>query len=202
MSCLWPSWPSGSRSTPTSSQPLKKALVDGVGRYLRPGRPNHSRPSSEEQEQRRLGLLACTSRSASSRWSRDFLKEKVRSMTPVPRRELTDRRHAAPVHSAAVPADGLSADSSLYYRPKGTPPGDLSLMQAMDRQYLQTPFYGSRRMQASLDRQVFTVSRKRVQRALETDRTEGYLPAASHQPTSGRTLGLSLPAEGSDDHPG
>ena len=35
-----------------------------------------------------------------------------------------------------------------------------------------------------------------------TDGTAGYLPAASHQPTSGGTLGLSLPAEGSDDHPG
>ena len=40
--------------------------------------------------------------------------------------------------------------------------GDLSLMQAMDRQYLETPFYGSRRMKASLERQGMPVSRKRV----------------------------------------
>ena len=39
-------------------------------------------------------------------------------------------------------------------------------MQAMDRQYLETPFYGSRRMKASLDRQGMTVSRKRVQRLM------------------------------------
>ena len=38
--------------------------------------------------------------------------------------------------------------------------------------------------------------------AHETDGTAGYLPAASHQPTSAGTLGLSLPAEGSDDHLG
>ena len=32
-------------------------------------------------------------------------------------------------------------------------------------------------------------------------RTAGHLPAASHQPTNAGTPGLSLPAEGSDDHP-
>ena len=39
-------------------------------------------------------------------------------------------------------------------------------MQAMDRQYLETPFYGSRRMKASLERQGMPVSRKRVQRLM------------------------------------
>ena len=39
-------------------------------------------------------------------------------------------------------------------------------MQAMDRQYLETPFYGSRRMKAWLDRQSMPVSRKRVQRLM------------------------------------
>ena len=40
--------------------------------------------------------------------------------------------------------------SSLCYRPKETSRQDLSLMREMDRQYLETPFYGSRRMKASL----------------------------------------------------
>ena len=39
-------------------------------------------------------------------------------------------------------------------------------MQAMDRQYLETPFYGSRRMTAWPERQGITVSRKRVQRLM------------------------------------
>ena len=56
--------------------------------------------------------------------------------------------------------------SSLYYRPKGAPEGDLSLMREMDRQYLETPFYGSRRMKAWLDRRGIPVSRKRVQRLM------------------------------------
>ena len=37
-------------------------------------------------------------------------------------------------------------------------------MREIDRQYLETPFYGSRRMKAWLERQGIAVSRKRVQR--------------------------------------
>ena len=39
-------------------------------------------------------------------------------------------------------------------------------MQELDRQYLETPFYGSRRMRASLERQGMPVSRKRVRRLM------------------------------------
>ena len=56
--------------------------------------------------------------------------------------------------------------SSLYYRAKGASEEDLSLMREMDRQYLETSFYGSRRMKAWLDRQAIPVSRKRVQRLM------------------------------------
>ena len=56
--------------------------------------------------------------------------------------------------------------SSLYYRAKGASEADLSLMREMDLQYLETPFYGSRRMRAWLDRQGIPVSRKRVQRLM------------------------------------
>ena len=60
-------------------------------------------------------------------------------MTPAQRRELTDRRHRHLSIVRQCQLMGVSR-SSLYYRPKETPPGDLSLMQAMDRQYLETPF--------------------------------------------------------------
>ena len=39
-------------------------------------------------------------------------------------------------------------------------------MGEMDRQYLETSFYGSRRMKAWLERQRIPVSRKRVQRLM------------------------------------
>ena len=39
-------------------------------------------------------------------------------------------------------------------------------MREIDRQYLETPFYGSRRMKVWLERQGTPVSRKRVQRLM------------------------------------
>ena len=38
--------------------------------------------------------------------------------------------------------------SSIYYRPRAASEEDLSLMGEIDRQYLETPFFGSRRMKA------------------------------------------------------
>jgi putative transposase len=40
--------------------------------------------------------------------------------------------------------------SSLYYRPAPVSDRDLELMVLLDRQYLKTPFYGSRKMTAWL----------------------------------------------------
>ena len=56
--------------------------------------------------------------------------------------------------------------SSLYHQPKGASTEDLSLMKEMDCQYMETPFYGSRRMKAKLNRLGVRVSRKRVQRLM------------------------------------
>ena len=52
--------------------------------------------------------------------------------------------------------------SYLYYQPPGASAQDLELMAPMDRQYLKTPFYGSRRMTVWLRTQGQQVNRKRV----------------------------------------
>ena len=56
--------------------------------------------------------------------------------------------------------------SSVYYQ--ATPPKteDLELMSLMDRQYLKTPFYGSRRMKAWLCGQGHQVGRGKVRRLM------------------------------------
>ena len=56
--------------------------------------------------------------------------------------------------------------SAVYYRPTPTNPLDLDLMAGMDRQYLKTPYYGSRRMTAWLRTQGHQVNRKRVRRLM------------------------------------
>jgi putative transposase len=54
--------------------------------------------------------------------------------------------------------------AALYYEPVAVSAYELELMALLDRQYLRTPFYGSRRMTAWLRSQGPAVNRKRVQR--------------------------------------
>jgi putative transposase len=83
------------------------------------------------------------------------------------RREMVDRKH--PTLSALQQCSLLDVSrSSLYYRPRGPSQKDLALMNQIDRQYLVTPFYGSRRMKVWLGREGHRVNRKRVRRLMRT----------------------------------
>jgi putative transposase len=56
--------------------------------------------------------------------------------------------------------------SSFYYQPRNDPAADLALMAVIDRQFLETPYYGSRKMVAVLRRAGHVVNRKRVRRLM------------------------------------
>lgn len=82
---------------------------------------------------------------------------------------------------------GLSR-AALYYRPMEVSAYELELMALIDRQYLHTPFYGSRRMTAWLRTQGHLVHRKRVQRLMRLmgieaiyQRPRTSKPAAEHR---------------------
>ena len=76
-----------------------------------------------------------------------------------------------------------------FILPKAVSEEDLSLMGEMDRQYLETPFYGSRRMKAWLERQGMPVSRKRVQRLMRVMGLRAiYLSPRTSQPAPGHRV--------------
>ena len=97
---------------------------------------------------------------------------------------------------------GLSR-AALYYRAVKTGAYELELMALIDRQYLQTPFYGSRRMAAWLQAQGHAVNRKRVQRlmlrmGLAAPFTSARAPVGRHQSIgSVRTSCAGLGSSGS-----
>ena len=66
--------------------------------------------------------------------------------------------------------------ASLYYVPAQESAENLALMRVIDEQYTRTPFYGSRRMTADLQRQGYAVNRKRVQRLMHTMGLEAIYP--------------------------
>jgi putative transposase len=70
---------------------------------------------------------------------------------------------------------GLSR-SAYYYTPAGESQENLHLMRLLDAQYLQTPFYGSRRMTAWLQGHGYLINRKRVQRLMRLMDLEGVAP--------------------------
>ena len=86
-------------------------------------------------------------------------------MSPARRREMVDREHPSLSLVRQCALLGVSR-SSLYYRPRVASVEGLSLMGEIDRQCLETPFFGSRRMKVWLERRGMPVSRKRVQRLM------------------------------------
>ena len=79
-------------------------------------------------------------------------------MSPTQRREMVDRRHPSLSLVRQCALLGVSR-SSIYYSPRAAPDEDLFLMGQIDRQYLETHFYGSRRMGAWLERRGIEVYR-------------------------------------------
>lgn len=66
--------------------------------------------------------------------------------------------------------------STYYYKPIQETEYNLLLMRELDMQYLETPFYGSRLMTASLNRKGFQVNRKRVSRLMKNMGIEAMYP--------------------------
>jgi len=65
---------------------------------------------------------------------------------------------------------------SWYYQPTSVSAETLEVMQAIDRQYTRTPFYGSRRMTVYLNHLGYPVNRKRIQRLMAQMGLAGVAP--------------------------
>jgi putative transposase len=84
-----------------------------------------------------------------------------------------DVPHLSIVHQCEL----LDLNRSTYYlSPAVESAENLRLMRRIDEQYLKTPFYGSRRMTAVLERAGESVNRKRIQRLMRLMGLEGLFP--------------------------
>jgi len=78
---------------------------------------------------------------------------------------MIDRKHPSLSLSRQCALLDVSR-AGLYYQRVGVSDEDLALMKLIDRQYLLTPFYGTRRMAIWLRSQHHSVNRKRVRRLM------------------------------------
>ena len=88
----------------------------------------------------------------------------------------------------------LGLNRSIYYLPPAVESAEnLRLMRWIDEQYLKTPFYGSRRMTACLERAGGRVNRKQVERATRREGREG--PLAGRPNAGGDTGAVGRPRD-------
>lgn len=79
--------------------------------------------------------------------------------------------------------------SSVYYNQQPVKADDIELMNLIDKQYLKTPFYGSRSMTTYLKRDGHDVNRKRIQRLMRLMGLEAVYPRPRTSiPYSGHTV--------------
>ena len=143
---------------PSQIHAWKRALVEGAPELFATNQKSQEKAKEAQINHlyRHIGQLKV---------ERDFLSGKVRSMSRSIRRAMIDRDH----QQLSLVRQCILLDvsrASVYYRPVPTRAEDLELMALMDRQYLKTPFYGSRKMKAWLLQQGHLVSRKRVRRLM------------------------------------
>lgn len=94
--------------------------------------------------------------------------------------------------------------SSYYYEPCPESAENLALMRLIDEQYLETPFYGSRRMTAHLQAAGHPVNHKRIERLMRSHGNHGdglgsALPEATNQHSKQGTYRLSVLAQRCSD---
>ena len=143
---------------PSQIHAWKRALVEGAPELFATNQKSQEKAKEAQINHlyRHIGQLKV---------ERDVFVGKVRSMSRSIRRAMIDRDH----QQLSLVRQCILLDvsrASVYYRSVPTRAEDLELMALMDRQYLKTPFYGSRKMKAWLLQQGYLVSRKRVRRLM------------------------------------
>jgi putative transposase len=93
------------------------------------------------------------------------LVTEVRAVSRPQRLDMLELKHPELSLARQCSLLGISR-SSVYYQPVPASAEDLELMALLDRQYLKTPFYGSRKLTAWLRAQGYRVNRKRVRRLM------------------------------------
>ena len=145
----------------------KKQLLDGIESLFRDGRRRDHDESQAIQAElyEQIGWL---------KMEVEWLKKKLPASADL-KRPLIDAGNTD--LSIRRQCELLDLNRSSYYlQPAVESEENLRLMRLIDQQFLLTPFYGSRRMTACLERSGETVNRKRVQRLMAKMGLEAMFP--------------------------
>jgi len=94
------------------------------------------------------------------------LKKNLKNCDHESKRNLIDPSHRELSISRQCELLGISR-GSYYYRPRGESAENLRIMDEIDRQFLETPFYGVKRFKAHVERSLkIRVNEKRIRRLM------------------------------------
>ncbi|MCL0086559.1 IS3 family transposase [Thermodesulfovibrionales bacterium] len=149
-------------------QKWKKTALDGIPRLFSEEQSSKEKRNSEkliDELYRQVGQLKVEN---------DWVKKSLILSTDDKKR-LIDWEH--PGLSISKRCDLLSLSKGcLYYEPVKMDAYNHKLMEMIDRQYLKTPFYGSREMAIYLTNEGYFVNRKRVQRLMRLMNIQAIYP--------------------------
>ncbi|MEP0456292.1 MULTISPECIES: IS3 family transposase [Alphaproteobacteria] len=166
---------------PTMIHQWKRALLEGAsGVFERGGR---KAPEVDEEQVKdlhaKIGELAVAN---------DFLARKAQTLDRQVRRKMIEPN--LPGLSVGKQCALLSISrSSFYYEPKGESEMNLDLMRVIDKQFLETPFYGVRQMTWHLRNDGHVVNEKRIRRLM---RLMGLMPIYQKPNTSKAAKGHKI----------
>ncbi|MBK8200966.1 MAG: IS3 family transposase [Bdellovibrionales bacterium] len=151
---------------PTQVSQWKKQLIDSSLELFGAKRPqSEANETLVSQLYEEIGRL---------KFELDWLKKKLPNSTEIKRQmiEIDSNKLALSRQCELI---GLPR-STLYYEPAHESTENLDFMRLIDRQYLRTPFYGSRNMTTWLRQEGYEVNRKRVQRLMRLMGMEAIYP--------------------------
>ncbi|WP_375699926.1 IS3 family transposase [Pseudophaeobacter sp. TrK17] len=166
---------------PTMIHQWKRALLEGAsGVFERGGR---KAPEVDEEQVKdlhaKIGELAVAN---------DFLARKLKTLDRQVRRKMIEPNLKGLSVSKQCSLLSISR-SSFYYEPKGESEMNLDLMRLIDKQFLETPFYGVRQMTWHLRNDDHLVNKKRIRRLM---RLMGLMPIYQKPNTSKAAKGHKI----------
>ena len=144
---------------PTMIHQWKKALLEGAPDIFERG------GKKKAEGRRAAGHGTARQDRRAGRRQRLFV-QKAQALGRQVRRGMIERNH--PTLSIGAQCRLLSISRSpFYYEPQGETEMNLALMLLIDRQFLETPFYGVRQMTWHLRNQGHAVNQKRIRRLMQ-----------------------------------
>nr|WP_254682218.1 IS3 family transposase [Phaeobacter inhibens] len=166
---------------PTMIHQWKRALLEGASGVFERG--NRKAPGVDEEQVKglhaKIGELAVAN---------DFLARKAQTLDRQVRRKMIEPANTSLSIGKQCKLLSISR-SSFYYDPKGESEMNLDLMRLIDKQFLETPFYGVRQMTWHLRNEDHLVNEKRIRRLM---RLMGLMPVYQKPNTSKATKGHKI----------